>query len=139
MNASQALLAVAAATATASSLGLSVSDSVVLHNSNKLTLRLIPCDVVARVAPAAEHAAAQFEVDLAQRLVAAGCPVAGLERRVEPRVYDRDEFALTLWAYREPIAFQVLPVDYAEALMRLHGGMRKLDFPTPHFTDRIDE
>jgi hypothetical protein len=27
--------------------------------------------------------------------------------------------------------------DYADALERLHAGMRKLDVRTPHFTDRV--
>ena len=57
--------ATAAAMSTASSRGLLVDDVVVLHNSNKLTLRLLPCDVVARVAPAGDHVA-QFEIDLAR-------------------------------------------------------------------------
>ena len=45
--------AVAAARSIASALGLTVDDATVLHDSNKLALRLLPCDVVARVAPAA--------------------------------------------------------------------------------------
>jgi Ser/Thr protein kinase RdoA (MazF antagonist) len=32
----------------------------------------------------------------------------------------------------------VSPADYANALERLHAGMRKLDVPTPHFTDRVE-
>ena len=138
MEASEVSRAVAAATSTVSSLGLTVDDSMVLHNSNKLTLRLMPCDVVARVAPAAQQVA-QFEVDLAQQLLAIGCPVAALEPRVEPRAYERDDFVITLWTYYQPGVAQVSPVDYANALQRLHAGMRTLDVPTPHFTDRVDE
>ena len=41
--------AVAAAVSTASALDLVTDDAVVLHNSNKLTVRLVPCDVIARV------------------------------------------------------------------------------------------
>jgi len=33
----------------------------------------------------------------------------------------------------------VTPADYANALKRLHAGMRKLDTATPHFTDRVAE
>ena len=79
----------------ASSLGLAVDDAIVLHNSNKLALRVLPCEVLARVAPVA-HQVAQFEIELAQRLVESGCPVAALEPRVEPRVYERDGFVVTL-------------------------------------------
>jgi aminoglycoside phosphotransferase (APT) family kinase protein len=139
MHASEFSRAMAAAMATASSLGLTVDDAIVLHDSNKLTLRLLPCDVLARVAPVA-HQVAQFEVELAQRLVESGCPVAALEPRVDPRVYERDGFAVTLWTYYEPVTHrEISPADYADALERLHAGMRKVDVPTPHFTDRVEQ
>ncbi|HEY7022391.1 MAG TPA: phosphotransferase [Ktedonobacterales bacterium] len=127
---------------TASSLDLTVDDAIVLHDSNKLTLRLLPCDVLARVALEAPVAlqGAQFEVELAQRLVESGRPVAALERRVDPRVYERDGFVVTLWTYYEPAApREAPPADYASALERLHAGMRTLDIPTPHFTDRVEQ
>ncbi|MFZ1114789.1 MAG: aminoglycoside phosphotransferase family protein [Propionibacteriaceae bacterium] len=138
MQASEVPRAVAAATSTASSLDLMVDDAIVLHDSNRLTLRLLPCDVVAQVAPIA-HQVAQFEVVLAQRLAESGCPVAALEPRVEPRVFERDGFVVTLWTYYEPVtSCEVSPADYANALERLHAGMRKIDIPTPHFTDRVE-
>jgi Phosphotransferase enzyme family len=139
MQASEASRAMAAAMSIASSLDLTVDDAVVLHDSNKLTLRLLPCDVLARVAPVAQQVA-QFEVELAQRLTGSGCPVAALERRVNPRVYERDGFVVTLWTYYEPASpGDVSPADYASALKRLHVGMRKLDIPAPHFTDRVEQ
>jgi Ser/Thr protein kinase RdoA (MazF antagonist) len=132
----------AAAMSIASSFDLTVDDAIVLQNSNKLTLRLLPCDTLARVAPVAPAAlqCARFEVELAQRLVESGCPVAALERRVDPRVYERDGFVVTLWTYYEPAApREVAPADYASALKRLHADMRKLDIRTPHFTDRVEQ
>lgn len=138
MQASEVSRAVAAATSIVSSLGLAANDAVVLHNSNKLTLRLLPCDVVARVAPSAQQVA-QFEIDLARQLVALRCPVAALEGRVEPRVYEWDDFVITFWTSYQPLVAQLTPVDYANALGRLHAGMRTLDVPAPHFTDRVDE
>jgi hypothetical protein len=130
---------VAAAMSIASSLDLTVDDAIVLHDSNKLTLRVLPCDLLARVAPVA-HQVAQFEVELAQRLAESGCPVAALEPRVEPRVYERDGFVVTLWTYYEPATpREVSPTGYATSLERLHAGMRKLDVPAPHFTDRVDQ
>jgi aminoglycoside phosphotransferase (APT) family kinase protein len=139
MQASEVPRAVAAATSTASALDLTVDDAIVLHDSNKLALRLLPCDVLARVAPVA-HQVAQFEVDLAQRLTETESPVAALEPRVEPRVYERDGFVVTLWTYYEPLSpREVSPADYANALKRLHAGMRKIDVTTPHFTDRVAE
>jgi hypothetical protein len=139
MQASEVPRAVAAAMSAVSSLDLPVDDAVVLHDSNKLTLRLLPCDVLARVAPVADQVA-QFEIELAQRLAEAGCPVAALEPRVDPRVYERDGFVLTLWTYYEPAAPRELsPAGYASALERLHAGMRTLDIPAPHFTDRVEQ
>jgi Ser/Thr protein kinase RdoA (MazF antagonist) len=127
---------------TAAALGLPVDVAIALQNSNKLALRLLPCDTLARVAPLAPAALqdAQFEVEIAQRLAALGCPVAALERRVNPRVYERDGFAITLWTYYEAAAaHEVAPADYATALERLHMGMRMLDIPTPHFMDRVEQ
>jgi hypothetical protein len=139
MQASEVSRAVAAARSIASGLGLAAGDAIVLSNSNKLALRLLPCDVLARVAYVGQEVA-QFEVELAQRLAVTGCPVGALEPRVEPRVHERDGFAVTLWAYYESFATgEVASADYADALERLHVGMRKLDVATPHFTDRIAE
>lgn len=139
MQASQIRRAVAAALSIASSLGLAADDAIVLQDSNRLTVRLLPCDVLARVAPAG-HQVAQFEIELAQRLAGSGSPVAAVEPRVEPRVYERAGFAVTLWTYYEPAPPQeVSPASYAGALERLHAGMRKLDVRAPHFTDRVGQ
>jgi hypothetical protein len=137
MQTSVVLRAVAAATSIASSLDLTVDDTIVLHDSNKLTLRLVPADVIARIAPVADQIA-EFEVDLARRLLAAGCPVAALEPRVAPRVYRRDEFAVTLWTYYPPVPGVISPAGYARALERLHARMRTLEVRAPHFTDRVE-
>jgi aminoglycoside phosphotransferase (APT) family kinase protein len=139
MEASERSRAVAAAMAIASALDLESTNAIVLNNSNTLTLRLLPCDVLARVSPAA-HRVSQLEVELARRLAETGSPVAALEPRVEARVHERDGFVLTLWTYYEPVATgAVSPADYANALERLHAGMRKIDVTTPHFTDRVAE
>jgi hypothetical protein len=139
MQASELRRATAAAISIASSLGLAVDEAIVLQDSNKLTLRLLPCDVLARVALVA-HQVSQFEVELAQRLAEAGCPAAVLDPRVDPRVYERDGFVVTLWTYYEPASpLEISPAGYASALGRLHAGMRKVDVPAPHFTDRVEQ
>lgn len=130
--------AITAATSVAASLGLPADDATVLHNSNKLALRLTPCDVFARVAPVGQEVA-RFEIDLAQRLADVGAPVCPLEPRVEPRVSTRDGFAVTLWTYVEPVAPHVPPAGYAAALEQLHVGMRRVDVPSQRFTDRVTE
>lgn len=138
MEMSDVSRAIAAATSVAASLGLPASDAIVLHNSDRLALRLTPCDVLARVSHL-RHGAAQLEVEVTQRLAEVGCPVGDLEPRVDPLVHTRDGFKVTLWTYYEPVTPHVSPTDYARALERLHAGMRKVDVPGPRFTDRIAE
>jgi hypothetical protein len=139
IDASDVRRAVAAAMSTASALDLAVGDAIVLHNSNKLAVRLLPCDVFARVAHAGREVA-WFEVELAQQLAEDGSPVAALEPRVAPRAYERDGFVITLWTYYEAATSgDVSPADYVRALERLHAGMRTLDVACPHFTDRVAE
>lgn len=129
-----------AARTTATSLRLRVDDAVVIHQSNRLAVRLTPCDVLARVARLTDGAAAsaEFEIGVARQLTAAGAPVAVLESRAEPRVYARDGFAVTLWRYYEPVSTEDVPAaEYADALARLHAGMRRIDIASPRFTDRV--
>lgn len=131
--------AMAAVTSLAGELGLRVDDVVVIHNSNKLALRLLPCDVFARVAPMGQEVSA-LEVELAQRLTASAGPVAALEPRVDPSVYEGSGFAMTLWIYYEVLASeQVSPADYADALYRLHAAMRGVEIATPHFMERVSQ
>jgi aminoglycoside phosphotransferase (APT) family kinase protein len=121
----------------ASALDLTVDDAIVLNDSNRLILRLMPCNVVVRVAPIG-HYDAQIEVEIAQRLDELGSPVGALDPRVEPRVHERDGFAVSLWTYYEPVPSRELPpADYANALERLHADMRKIEVTTPHFMDRV--
>jgi hypothetical protein len=129
----------AAATSLGVGLGLSVADASVVHNSNKLSLRLLPCDVFARVAPVGQEVAA-FEVELAQDLSALGSPVAALEPSVEACVYECDGFAVTFWSYyQSPTVGEVSPADYAHALARLHADMRRVRIAAPHVMDRVAE
>jgi aminoglycoside phosphotransferase (APT) family kinase protein len=119
---------------------LSVEDVTVLNDSNRLVLRLMPCDVVARVAPKVHQASAELEVKVAGRLATTGSPVAALEPRVEPRAYVRDGFVTSMWTYYEPEPSRELPpADYAHALERLHARMRRIDVTPPHFMDRVED
>jgi aminoglycoside phosphotransferase (APT) family kinase protein len=128
--------AVAAAREIAVGLGLAVEDATLLRNSNKLAVRLLPCDVLARVAPIGTGLA-RFEIEIAAGLMATGSPVAALDPRVEPVAYEMDGFEASLWTYYEPVATEVEPEDFGAALHRLHEGMRTLDVRTPHFSDRV--
>ena len=131
---------VARAVEAASSLGrdleLHVDDVVVVQNSNTLALRLLPCDVFARTAVVGKEVAA-FEVSLAQNLGAVSAPIAALDPRVEPRVYERDDFAVTFWTYYDSVTATDSPAKYAKALHRLHAAMQSIEVDTPHFTQRV--
>lgn len=153
MQASQARRAVAAARSTASALDLAVDDAVVLSDSNRLVVRLTPCDVVARVAPPASlvpatataswlsgeayQARLATEVEVVKRLAENDSPVAGLEPRVEPRLFEGEGFAISIWTYFEPVRRMLPPAKYAQTLVRLHAGLRQIDVTTPHFMDRV--
>jgi predicted trehalose synthase len=131
--------AVAAVTALAAQLDLRVDDAVVIQNSNKLALRLLPCDVFARIARKGQEVAA-LEVELALQLAGTASPAAALAPDVEPRVYERDGFAVTLWTYYEVVAPDSdWPDAYADVLRRLHTRMRGVEITTPHFLDRVGE
>jgi aminoglycoside phosphotransferase (APT) family kinase protein len=133
--------AVTAGRSAASALGLHVEGALVVHNSNRIVVRLIPCNVLARVAPLSYQTDDDdLEVEVVRRLAETGSPVAGLEPRVAPRVYVRDGFAITLWTYYEPVASSdIAPAEYAQALIRLHAGLRQIEVRAPHFTDQVAE
>jgi hypothetical protein len=91
---------------------------------------LTPCDVVARVTHAEEQGA-QLELEQAQRLASAGCPVGVVKPSVDSLVYHRDGFAVTLWTYYEPGRPELSPAVYAKALAQLHAGMRTIEMASP--------
>ena len=128
--------ATAAAWSLAESAGLLVDEPVVIQNSNALALRLLPCDTFARTAVVGQEVAA-FEVRVAQGLAAVAAPIASLDPRVEPLVYERDGFAVTFWTYYRPVPYLGSPAGYADALHRLHAAMRSIEIDAPHFTERI--
>ena len=140
MQPSELRRAIAAAISTASDLELTADDAVVLHDSNRVALRVVPCDILARVAGPAHAGVASLEVEIARRLAEVEAPVAAVAPRVGHRVYERDGFWITLWTYYDSVAHPgVQPAAYAGALKRLHAGLRNLDVMTPHFTDRVAE
>jgi aminoglycoside phosphotransferase (APT) family kinase protein len=141
MDAPELRRAVAAGVAVAAELGLNADDGVLLHNSNRIAVRLTPCDVLARVAPLAHQAIDNdLEVVVAHRLAQLAGPVAEPDPRVEPRVNACDGFAVTLWTYYEPVGSSEIGLgEYAKALVRLHAGLRQIEISAPHFTNRVAE
>src|SRR2546423_15294459 len=84
MQAAEGRRARVAAMSTASALGLAVDDAVVLSDSNRLVVRLMPCDVVARIAPIGYRVfsaavGAERELEVVQRLAGTDGPGGVLE------------------------------------------------------------
>ena len=123
-----------------SDLGLPVDRADLVHNSNRIALRLAPCDVLARVGPLSYRDGLDYEVAIAGALGGTDCPIARLDPRVEPRVYDCDGFAVTLWEYHQPVPpVAIGPDEYADTLQRMHAAMATIEPPSRHFTDRVDD
>src|SRR3954470_11698027 len=138
MHATEVERAITAATALVSELGLVVGEARIVCNSNKLGLRLLPCDSFARVAVSGQESF-RFEIESALRLTENGSPVASLDTRVEPRVFERDGFAFTLWRHYEQPGIDPSAASYAKALEGLHAGMAQLDVVAAHFSDSVSE
>lgn len=138
MQPKQTQRAIAASVSLAASLDLAVDRTLVLHESNRLVVRLLPCNIVARISPNGWYSPKK-EVELARRLAAeSNGLIAGLDPRVEPVVFERDHFEIGMWTYFEPELSQELsPDDYAEILERLHAALRQIDMTAPRFTDRL--
>ena len=128
--------AVGSATRIVTALGLDFDRGVVLSDSNSLVVRLLPCDIVARIAPET-HQVARLEVDLARGLSRVGAPVAGPDPRIDPGPHADDGFVITLWTHYPTASQPVSAASYAQALRQVHAGMRTLDVAVPHFTERV--
>jgi len=150
MEANDVRRAVGAAMSTASAVGLQVDDATVIHNSDRIAVRLTPCEALARVAPASGHEGMRFEAEVARRLADVDSPIGELDPRVEPRLYLHNAFATTLWTYYEPVATEwtrrvthgqapedLAPAHYADALSRLHARLRQINLEAPHITRRV--
>ena len=130
--------AVRAARATAAELGLDADVVTVVHDSDRVALRLSPCEVLARVAPSGQEAEAAFEVEVARRLADVGAPVGTLAPAGGARTHVRDGFVVSLWTYYAPQGTPVAPAAYADALTRHHAALRRIDpVGAPHVTERV--
>lgn len=123
------------ATAAARDIGLAVDAVAVLFDSNALTLRLRPADVVARILPVSSVEVAASEVALATAVAAVGAPVAAL---ADATPHVRDGFVVTYWEHLAAVG-EPTPAGVAAALVELHAGLRAVDLPIDPFTvTRVD-
>ena len=121
--------------------GLDVTRAEVLQDSNRVVLRLRPCDVVLRVHQGADKAdSLATELSIASQLGSAGAPVGTPLDRVPPEVVREGDFVMTFWTYYEPTGPRKLdPSEYARALVALHSALKTVEVVVPHFTARVAE
>lgn len=151
MEPAQTRRAIDAAVRSARTCGLPVDDAVLLHDSDRIAVRLRPGAVLARVAPGDPdwRDGMAFEVEAARLLAATDAPVGPLDPRVRPPVRSEDGFTITFWKYyppvpavRRPTEFgmdtSVTPEDYLDALRRFHVAARTVELAAPHILVRVD-
>src|SRR5699024_5161352 len=119
-------------------LDLAAEEAAVLHASDTLTLRVLPADVVARLAPRDRAGDLAVELERAEALQAVGAPVGPPDPRLAPTVRVCDEHASTLCEHLPAREREgVPPAEFADSLAALHIGMRALDLPVPPLADRV--
>lgn len=140
METTTARSAVAAAISVAVESDAVVDDAIVLSDSNRLVVRLVPCDVVARVSPRGWFSAAR-EVEIASHLADQDeAPIAGLHPGFEPIIHVCDGFEISMWTcFDAPASAELQPAEYADSLERLHRSLRNVSMSAPPFTDRLVE
>jgi hypothetical protein len=132
--------AVDAAVTAATSIGVSCTDPVVLHNSSNVVVHLRPAAVVARVATLTAlvrpGVAAWFRRDAA---VAAHAAAHGVLTSRPLEVLSVDGFVVGLWQYEphDP-SYVVSPGEVAARLFDLHVALADVGFDLPPLAPCLD-
>jgi Ser/Thr protein kinase RdoA (MazF antagonist) len=138
--------AIDAAIAVAGNLGLGRITPIVLHHSQRVSIRLFPLDVVAKVAKIENlqiDAKMRRELAVVWHLVQKGAPIVPPTAQHFAGPHYHETFALTLWKFVDHVATDPNSEQHvAQAAAALHNVHAALaDFPDelPHFTTKIDE
>ena len=100
-------------------------------------LRLLPCDVFARVAFVGAGGVPALRSRSHGGSPRTEARSQSLDTRVEPRVYRARRVRLHAVAVLRTVGHRSLrQPSYAKALEGLHAGMAQLDVVAPHFSDR---
>lgn len=137
--------AVQAMTRLARRLGMGGVQPLFLRNSQHISVRLLPHDVVARAMRAgAPEATARLtlEVDIAHHLVGNGAPVAGPAADWPAGPHIEDGFVITLWQFVEHAAADGDDPRHvsaaADALGRVHRALSDYRGELPSFWLKLD-
>jgi hypothetical protein len=138
--------AIQAVTRVARGLGIGRVDPMILHESQHISIRLCPLDVVARVVSAKEPKAEKKlrrELAVARHLVQKDAPVVGPTTELPAGPHFHDGFGLTLWQFVKHVAAdrdnRKHMTSAAEALRRVHDALADFPGALPSFRIKIDE
>lgn len=137
--------AVEAAIRLAQRLGVRRVDPVILHESRRVTIRLFPLDLVARVVSIHDQEATSRlcgEIDIARHLAKSAAPIVAPATELPAGPHVQDDFVLTLWEFVEHTAADDENAEHvaraAEALGRLHHALAAFPGELPDFRDKVD-
>ncbi|MGA7808275.1 phosphotransferase [Bradyrhizobium sp.] len=126
-------------------LGMGRVNPFFLHESQHVSVRLLPYDVVARAMPvSAPEATARLtlEVDIARHLAGNRAPVAGLAADWPGGPHIQDGFVITLWKFIEHVAANGDDARHvseaADALRRVHRALSDYRGELPSFWHKLD-
>ncbi len=132
------------AIAVADRLGLGRLDAVILRNSHHVSIRLLPLDVVARVAPADQPEAAaalRREIAIAQHLSARAAPTVRPTDELPAGPHFWNGFGLTFWQYLDHVAADedngAHVAVAAQALRRVQDALTGFPGALPSFHTKI--
>lgn len=126
-------------------LGIGRVNAVILHESRRISIRLLPLNVVARAVSIHDREATRRlsrESDVARHLAKCAAPVVGPAAELPAGPHIQDDFALTLWEFVEHVAADDENAGHVmlatEALHRLHQALAVFPGELPDFRDKVD-
>jgi Ser/Thr protein kinase RdoA (MazF antagonist) len=138
--------AVEAATRLVRHLGLDRVDPTILHESQHISIRLSPLDIVARVVRADQAEAIRRlnrELAVVRHLVEKSAPVIGPTSELPAGPHFHEGFALTLWQFVDHVAADGDNAEHAAsaaaALRRVHEGLADFRDDLPSFWIKIEQ
>jgi Phosphotransferase enzyme family len=138
--------AVEAATSLVRNLGIGRVDPTILHQSQHISIRLFPLDIVARVVCSDQvETIGRMNLELAvvQHLVKRSAPVVAPTSELPAGPYFHEGFAVTLWQFVDHVAADGDSAEHAAraaaALRRVHEGLGDFRDELPSFRMKIEQ
>jgi predicted trehalose synthase len=125
-------------------LGVRHVDPVILHESQRISIRLFPLNVVARIVSIHDQeAASRFsrESEVVRHLAKSAAPIVVPAAELPAGPHIQDDFAVTLWEFVEHVAVDGENAGHvrraAEALHRLHRALATFPGELPDFWNKV--